>query len=53
VVSAKAIESPDPILSKAAVDAVMQWEFVPAEKNGKKVNVLMEVPFTFALDAPK
>jgi TonB family protein len=44
------IESPDPRLSKAAVDAILQWEFLPGVRNGKKVNVRMRVPFTFALN---
>jgi protein TonB len=40
-------ESPDPGLSKAVVDALTQWKFVPGTHNGKKVNVRMQMSFTF------
>lgn len=39
VASAMAIQSPDPALSAAVVDAVSQWKFVPSEMNGEKVNI--------------
>jgi len=41
------IESPDPRLSKAALDAISQWEYLPGVKNGKKVNYWKTVSFTF------
>jgi len=50
VLSPVVLESPDPRFSKAAVNAILQWEFLPAVKKGKKVNAWMRVPFTFSLN---
>jgi len=50
VVSAKAISYPDQVLAKAAVDAISQWEFLPGEKNGRKVNTRLEETITFDLN---
>jgi TonB family protein len=50
VVSPVVIKSPDPRLSKAVLDAISQWKFVPGEKNGHKVNTRLEGPITFDLD---
>jgi TonB family protein len=44
------IESPDPMLSKAAVNALLKWKFLPGVKNGHKVNTRMRIPVTFSLD---
>ncbi|MGY1457483.1 MULTISPECIES: energy transducer TonB [unclassified Luteimonas] len=38
-------------LDRAAVDAVRQWTFQPAMRDGKKVEARVEVPVTFRLDA--
>jgi TonB family protein len=53
VASATAVNSPDPLLSEAAVNAVLQWKFLPGQKNGKKVNTRMLVPFTFSISTEK
>lgn len=37
-------------LDRAARNAVRRWEFVPAEKNGKKVASMTVVPVRFSLD---
>jgi len=50
VVSPVVMKSPDPRLSKAVLDAIFQWKFVPGEKNGHKVNTRLEEPFTFDLN---
>jgi TonB family protein len=46
-----AIKSPDAALSKAAEDAISQWEFTPGEKGGRAVNCRMTVPIAFAVNA--
>lgn len=33
----------------AAVEAVSQWKFAPAEKDGRKVNVRLRIPIVFTL----
>jgi protein TonB len=38
-----------PALDQAAVDAVMQWQFVPPLMNGKPVPVIMTVTVNFVL----
>jgi protein TonB len=40
-------------LSEAAVDAVKQWSFKPAELNGEPVDVLFNLTINFKLDKPK
>jgi protein TonB len=42
-------KSERPELNKAALDAVMKWEFKPALLNGKPVAVWINIPFKFAL----
>jgi TonB family protein len=49
VTEAKAVKSPDESLSKAAVDAVRQWEYEPVTKNGKAVEVKCSVTVNFRL----
>jgi TonB family protein len=39
-----------PLLDKAALDAVRQWEFTPTLVNGKAVPVIMTVTVNFSLD---
>lgn len=40
-------------LGQAAVDAVKQWKFKPATKDGQPVDVLFNLTVNFRLDAPK
>lgn len=40
-------------LSEAAVEAVRQWMFVPATKNGEAVDVAFNLTINFRLDGPK
>jgi TonB family protein len=40
--------SGDPVLAKAAVDAVKKWKFKPFIKNGKPVKVSTKLPFDFS-----
>ena len=40
-------------LAKAAVDAVKKTSFIPAVKDGKKVNTVINIPFIFKLDSEK
>jgi len=37
-------------LDEAAVNAVKQWKFIPAEYNGEPVSVRITIPVTFTLD---
>jgi TonB family protein len=48
VSSARALRSV-PLLDKAAVDAVMQWQFSPTLVNGKPVSVVVITVLTFTL----
>lgn len=43
------VESPDPMLTDAAVEAVKKWTYRPATKNGKPVKVRMTVTVAFKL----
>jgi TonB family protein len=43
------IISGNPILAKAATDAMKKWKFKPFIKNGKAVKVSTKLPFDFAL----
>ncbi len=46
----RAIESPDEQLTKAAIDAVRQWEFSPARNaKGQPVKVLSTITIRFEL----
>ena len=49
VSEASATESPDPRLSQAAVDAVKQWKFKPAEAAGKPVKAKSTITVNFRL----
>jgi TonB family protein len=40
-------------LDQAAVDAVKQWKFNPALKNGEPVDVVFNLTVNFKIDAPK
>ena len=43
------VESPDPSLAQAAVDAVKRWTYKPATLKGKPVKVIMTVTVNFRL----
>ncbi len=49
VTEAIASKSPDERLSKAAIDAVKQWEFEPAKMDGKPVDVKATITINFRL----
>jgi TonB family protein len=49
VKSLRALESPDPLLTEAAIDAVKNWEYEPFVKDGKAKPVAFTVTVTFAL----
>jgi protein TonB len=45
----EAVSATSPAFARAALEAVAQWRFEPGRKNGRRVNVLMEVPVNFSL----
>ena len=45
----EAVESPDPSLTQAAIEAVRKWTYKPATLKGKPVKVLMTVTVSFKL----
>jgi TonB family protein len=45
----EAVESPDPMLTEAALEAVKQWTYKPATKHGKPVKVRLTVTVSFKL----
>lgn len=49
VVSAESMKEADPLLARAAVEAVKKAEFIPGENKGKKVKVQVVIPITFKL----
>jgi TonB family protein len=49
VTKVEPIESPDPTLAAAAVDAVKKWTYKPATLKGKPVKVIMTVTVNFRL----
>jgi TonB family protein len=49
IVDSTDIISGDPLLAKAASDAMMQWTFKPFIKDGKPVRVSRKVPYEFKL----
>jgi len=44
------ISSPDPLLTKAAMEAVKQWEYKPFIKDGKATKVAFTATVTFSLN---
>ncbi len=50
VVNPSVEESTDPAFEKAALDAVRQWRFEPAVRNGSKVHCRMRVPIRFSAE---
>jgi len=49
VAKVRAVESPDPMLTEAALDAVKKWTYKPATKKGKPVKVFLTVTVAFKL----
>lgn len=49
VTKVEAVESPDPMLTDAAIEAVKKWTYKPATKKGKPVKVLLTVTVAFRL----
>lgn len=49
---AKVLNSPHPELNPLALDAVKQWEFQPAHKDGKAVASVITVGVNFQAPAP-
>ncbi len=49
VTKVEPIESPDPTLAAAAVDAVKKWTYKPATLKGKPVKVIMTITVSFKL----
>ncbi len=43
-------KSLDPGLDKNAIEAIRQWKFKPAEKDGKPIKVLTSIEVNFRLD---
>lgn len=42
--------SPPPRLATLALDAIRQWKFAPAIKNGKPIRARLQQPFLFKLE---
>ena len=38
-----------PLLDRAALEAVRRWRFKPAERNGKPVGAVVQIPVSFRL----
>ena len=49
VTKVEPIESPDPTLTEAAVEAVKKWTYKPATLKGKPVKVIMTITVSFKL----
>lgn len=49
VTKVRAVESPDPMLTEAALEAVKKWTYKPATKKGKPVKVFLTVTVAFKL----
>jgi TonB family protein len=47
--SVRVLKSVDPLLDKAAADAVWQWEYTPARQDGQPVPVIMTITVNFVL----
>ena len=49
VTKVEAVESPDPMLTESALEAVKKWTYKPATKKGKPVKVFLTVTVSFKL----
>lgn len=50
VSSVKVVQSLYPPLDQLVVEAVQQWKYKPASRNGKAVAAMVTIPITFRLD---
>ncbi|SPF48391.1 hypothetical protein SBA4_3900001 [Candidatus Sulfopaludibacter sp. SbA4] len=50
VLSPKVVNTVDPRLAKAALDAVSQWQYQPALLNGEPVETITTITLDFKLD---
>ena len=50
VMDARVIRSDAEILNQAALDAIKQWEFEPAEQSGNPVKATITIPLQFTLN---
>jgi protein TonB len=50
VISAKATKSTRPDFEKPALEAIQNWVFKPAQKDGKPVKVRVTIPFRFSVE---
>lgn len=50
VIEPRVVKSPHPLFEGAALAAIVQWQFRPARKNGRLVNVRVQVPMEFSLE---
>lgn len=50
VAEAHVVRSNNPGFERAAIDAVLKWEFEPGMKNGRAVNTRIQLPVVFSLD---
>jgi TonB family protein len=53
VTDAKVVKSDHEVLNEAALQAARQWTFTPAMKDGKKLKIVLTVPFRFKLSDKK
>ncbi|MBK6406582.1 MAG: energy transducer TonB [Holophagales bacterium] len=49
VTKVEAVESPDQMLTEAAIEAVKKWTYKPATKKGKPVKVHLTITVAFKL----
>lgn len=49
VTKVRAVESPDPMLTESALEAVKKWTYRPATKKGKPVKVFLTATVSFKL----
>lgn len=47
--SVKVLRSSNPLFTEAVTDVLHRMRFSPAQKNGRKVRQLTQLPFNFAL----
>ena len=53
VVDPMVVKSEYAEFGKAAIDAILRWEFKPGRKNGRSVSTLMEIPMVFSSADPR
>ncbi|HEX2861107.1 MAG TPA: TonB family protein, partial [Lacunisphaera sp.] len=53
VKEAKAVESPHPLFTERALEAVAQWRFHPARVDGRPVNTKARQLMEFSMDSPE